>query len=264
MPASRRRSLLVLLRYAVVMIHQFRWTLGALAAVMGVGSVIYGSAPAAAFASPRPQYAGWPVVSAWLDLMGQPTLQPAVWYLAAIQAIYPLLGFALVGEGIVRFGMLMFSRQRGEREWTRVMASTYRDHVIVCGFGHLGFRIVGQLLERGEAVVVIERDANCPFLGWAREHRVPVLLQDMRDDQSLQDAGIAHARAIVIASDDDLANIEVALDSRRLNSQVRVVLRFFDQRIADKFKDAGFIDDAFSSAALAAPAVATLAMRRSA
>src|SRR5436305_723457 len=59
-----------------------------------------------------------------------------------------------------------------------------------------------------------------------------------------------------------MANLEVALDSRRFNPQVRVVMRLFDQRIADKFKDVKLIDEAFSAAALAAPLVADLARRR--
>ena len=82
----------------------------------------------------------------------------------------------------------------------------------------------------------------------------------MRDDQALRDAGVESARVIVVASNDDLANIEVALDARRMNPGIRILLRLFDQRIADKFKDLGVIDEAFSSAALAAPVVADLAL----
>ena len=53
----------------------------------------------------------------------------------------------LVGEGIVRLSMLVISKEQGERKWMKVMASTYRDHVVLCGLGHLGFRILGQLRE---------------------------------------------------------------------------------------------------------------------
>ena len=66
----------------------------------------------------------------------------------------------LVGEGIVRIGMLMLSKERGEKEWMKVMASTYRDHIVLCGLGHLGFRILGQLLAAKEPVVAIEKDGE--------------------------------------------------------------------------------------------------------
>jgi voltage-gated potassium channel len=256
-----RRSTRVLLRYVRFLLHEFRWTLGILVGVVLVGGTLYAVAPAEAFAEPPPRVPWWPFLVAWMNLFGEPLVQPRVWYLAAVEGLFPLFGFGLVGEGVVRFGMLMFSRRAAEKEWMTVMASTFRDHVIICGLGHLGFRILGQLVDRGEEIVAVERDATSPFLGKAKEAGVAVLVRDMRDDEALRDAGIAHARAIVIATNDDLGNIEVALDARRMNPRIRVLLRLFDQRIADKFKDAGFIDEAFSSAALAAPVVAEMVPR---
>jgi hypothetical protein len=187
---------------------------------------------------------------------------PETWYLALLDGVYPLIGFGLVGEGVVRLGLLIVSRQHGEKEWMKVMASTHRDHVVLCGLGHLGYRILQQLKAAGEPVVAIEVDPTCRFLAEAKASGTPVLVRDMKDDEALREAGIAHARVVVIASNDDLANLEVALDARRLNPQIRVVMRLFDQRIADKFKDVKLIDEAFSAAALAAPRVAEMARRR--
>ena len=90
---------------------------------------------------------------------------------------------------------------------------------------------------------------------------MPVLVRDMKEDQALIDAGVQHARTIIIATNDDMANLEVALDARRMNPKIRVIMRLFDQRIADKFKEAALIDEAFSSAALAAPMVAEMALK---
>jgi voltage-gated potassium channel len=257
----RRRSLRVLFRYTSVLLREFKVSLIILAAMVLVGGSLYAMAPPEAFAAPPPTFVGWPFLAAWMNLFAQPIAEPKVLYLGLIEGIFPLFGFGLVGEGIVRFGMLMFSRRLGEKEWMTVMASTFRDHVVICGLGHLGFRILGQLLTRGESMVAIERNPACPFLGAAKESGVPVLLKDMRDDQTLREAGIEQARVVVVASDDDLANIEVALDARRMNPRIRILLRLFDQRIADKFKEAGIIDEAFSSAALAAPVVADLVVK---
>ena len=87
---------------------------------------------------------------------------------------------------------------------------------------------------------------------------MPILIRDMKEDQALIDAGVAHARAIIIATNEDMANLEVALDARRLNPKIRILMRMFDQQIASKIKDAFAIDHAFSSAALAAPIVAEM------
>src|SRR5215475_7714672 len=51
--------------------------------------------------------------------------------------------------GVVRFALLMVSRRRGEKEWMLVKASTYRNHVVLCGLGHLGYRVLMQLVGQG-------------------------------------------------------------------------------------------------------------------
>jgi hypothetical protein len=259
MPSLRRFRIGV--RYAFSLLREFRWSLLALGGVLILGTALYATAPASAFSEPPPSRLGWPLLVAWMNLFGEPLVVPRVWYLSAVVALFPLVGIVLIGEGIVRLGILMFSRRLGEKEWMTVMASTFRDHIIVCGLGHLGFRLLGQLRARDQDLVVIERDPACAFLGRARDDGAAVLVRDMRDDQALRDAGIEHARVIVVASNDDLANIEVALDARRMNPQIRILLRLFDQRIADKFKDLGIIDEAFSSAALAAPVVADMVLK---
>ena len=202
------------------MLREFRWTLG---------SIDDGGAAAAApctRVTPHAALGGRPpdllasFFGAWMALFAQPILTPPErWYLELVCGVYPLLGFGLVGEGIVRIGMLILSKERGEKEWMTVTASTYRDHIVLCGLGHLGYRILHQLLAAKEAVVALEKDANARFLADAKATGAPVLVRDMQEDQALLDAGIEHARAIIIATNDDMANLEVALDARRMNRQ---------------------------------------------
>jgi Trk K+ transport system NAD-binding subunit len=142
-----------------------------------------------------------------------------------------------------------------------VTASTYRDHVILCGLGHLGIRVLEQLAAAGTPTVVLEKRRGNPMLVRAREMGIPVLIRDMKEDQALIDAGIVHAHAVVIATNDDMANLEVALDARRLNPGIRVVMRLFEQQLASKIADALDVDVAFSSSSLAAPLVAAMSLR---
>src|SRR5205807_5780122 len=132
---------------------------------------------------------------------------------------------------------------------------------VLCGLGHLGLRVLEQLIEIAVPVVVLEKHRASRQLTHAKELGAVVLIRDMKEDQALIDAGIRHARAIVICTNDDMANLEVALDSRRLNPAIRVVMRLFDQQIAEKIKGALSVDEAFSSSALAAPVVAALSLK---
>jgi Trk K+ transport system NAD-binding subunit len=254
----RRRDLRTLSLYLRSLVRSFRWTLLAVTAAVLLGGLLYGLTPHRQLNGERPQLLQ-ALYAAWMAMFAQPVYSPPeTWYLALVCGLYPLLGFVLIGEGIVRLSLLLVSREHGEKEWMKVMASTYRDHVVLCGLGHLGFRILGQLLAAGERVVGLEKDALGRFVADAKRTGIPVLIRDMKEDQALLDSGIEHARCIIIATNDDMANLEVALDARRMNPKIRILMRLFDQQIASKIKDAFSIEHAFSSAALAAPLVAAM------
>ena len=130
---------------------------------------------------------------------------------------------------------------------------------ILCGGGRVGFRVFEQLHKLGVPMVMIEKDDSKPFLAGIREAGVPVLVDDVRAAGSLERANLARARAIVCATDDDLANLNVALDARKLRPGIRVVMRLFDDDLVAKTKEA-FQVEAFSTSALAAPALAAAAL----
>ena len=257
---EQRRDLRTLWLYARGMLRTFRLTMLGLFALVLVGGVLFAITPHAEFGGERPPVFT-ALYAAWMALVGEPVLSPpAAWYLAVLDGVYPLLGLLVIGEGIVRFALLMVSREKGEAEWMKVMASTYRDHVVLCGLGHLGYRVLGQLLSTGSPVVAIENDPDARFLALAKATGIPVLVRDMKDDKALAEAGVAHARVIILATNDDMANLEAALDARRMNPRIRVVLRLYDQEIAAKIRGAFAIDAAFSSSALAAPLVAAMSL----
>lgn len=173
--------------------------------------------------------------------------------------VLPPLGFVVIVEGLVRFAYLFFARQRDDKEWFAVLAQTMTDHVIVCGAGRVGFRVFEQLQKLKTPMVVIEQREQSPLLAAIREANVPLLTADVRSPQALKMANIAKARAVVCATDDDLANLNVALDAKRLKPGIRVVLRLFDDDLVAKTR-AAFDVAALSTAALAAPAFAVAAL----
>lgn len=241
----------------MAVVYEFRWTLLSLCLAAAVGTAVF--ATGTVDAGQRPGF--WRALyGAWMALLAQQVFTPGPWYVGLINAIYPLLGLVLIGEGVIRFGWLMISRRRGEKEWMNVMASTYRDHVIIAGLGHLGYRIYEQLRDANVDVVIVDTDDDNPFVLQAKADGAAVLIRDMQEDQSLIDAGVQHARAIIIATNKDMANLEAALDARRMNPNIRVVMRLFDQRIAEKIRGALTVDVAFSSSSLAAPIVAAMAL----
>ncbi len=246
--------------YALAIVRLFRGSLLLLVVLLAFAALLYHRTPQAELGG---QAAPWQLslYAAWMAMFGEPVFQrPDALHLVILQGVYPLFGVVLIGEGIVRLGLLMVSRQRGEKEWMQVMASTYRNHVVLCGLGNLGYRVLEQLILQRRQVVVIEKNPQTRFADLARAEGVPLIVRDMMEDVALLEAGIKHASALILATDDDLANVEAAIDARRLNPSLKVAVRLFDQQLAGKLKDVLAFDNPFSSSALAAPAVAAMTL----
>jgi Trk K+ transport system NAD-binding subunit len=191
----------------------------------------------------------------------QPTLPfPEVWYLQALYFVVPFVGLAAVADGVLNFGAaLMNKRQRGQK-WQAAMASTFSNHVIVCGVGKVGYRVILELLKYGRDVVALDLDGDCRFSERVVAAGVPLIVGDARRQEVLQKAGVEHAEAIIPCTNDELANLDIALDARELNPDIRVVMRMFDPDFARRVEQGFGLQTALSASALAAPMFATAAM----
>ena len=127
-------------------------------------------------------------------------------------------------------------------------------HVVVCGLGRVGFRVIEELLREGERVVAIEPSRDNRFLPTTRRLGVPVILGDATLPEVLRQANAATARAVITATSNELANLEMALLARELNPKQRVVLRMTDPHLARTLREAANIRLALSIPTLAAPA----------
>jgi Trk K+ transport system NAD-binding subunit len=185
---------------------------------------------------------------------------PAAALSQVIYWITPIVGTVLVAQGAVRIGAEFIDPARRDALWLKLMIDTLDGHVVVCGVGHVGFRVAEELLELGERVCAIEVTAT-DFVSQLRRREVPVLVGDARRDELLRQVAIERAKAVVCATNDDLANLEIALDAKRMNPNIRVIMRMFDQRLAGKVGGALELDQSFSTSALAAPVIALSAQR---
>ncbi|HWQ12510.1 MAG TPA: NAD(P)-binding protein, partial [Roseiflexaceae bacterium] len=174
----------------------------------------------------------------------------------------PLLGLALIFQSVLNFGRLLLDKGSRREAWQVSLASTYRDHVIVCGLGRLGMRVVDQLVVAGYEPVVVELDWGSEFVQRTLEARVPVVPGDAREPTTLRRAGVQRARALVAAVNDDMLNVEIALTARALRPDLRVILRIFNDELDEHLERSLGPNSAFSASALAAPTFAAAAISR--
>ncbi len=110
-------------------------------------------------------------------------------------------------------------------------------HVIVCGYGLVGERVVDILLEHRVKVVVIEIDsAKVQAL---IERGVDVIKGDATSSKVLRDAGVERAKAIAIVMDDDAKNLFSIITAKDLNDKIIIATRANDEGMIERFKDAG-------------------------
>jgi Trk K+ transport system NAD-binding subunit len=166
-------------------------------------------------------------------------------------------GLRLVGAALIAAftailtQYLVRARLGGALEARRIPES---GHVVVCGLGNLGFRVVEELLKADEEVVAIELARDNRFLASTRRLGAAVIVGDATLPEVLRQAHAATARAVIVATSDELANVEVALLARELNPQQRVVLRLSDAQLAETLREGASIRLALSMPELAAPA----------
>ncbi|MBN1514202.1 MAG: potassium channel protein [Phycisphaerae bacterium] len=201
---------------------------------------------------------------AWSLVFGEPPEAfPQAAVLRVLFFLMPVLGLTVILEGILNLAMLLRDRRRYEPSWCRVMAASMSNHIILVGMGRLGYRAFRLLRRLGEPVVVVESNPNNPLLEEVRRDGSPLIIGNARDDAVLAQANVPGARSVIAATNDDLANLEIALDARQLHPGIRVVLRMFDQALADKVRDGFNIEIAMSQAAMSAPAFALAAVNPS-
>lgn len=183
---------------------------------------------------------------------------PSVWYLQLFFFLMPIIGIGILAQGLADFGLLFFNRRARGKEWIMAVTSTYANHIVLVGLGHLGYRVAQQLHELEEDVVAIDVDTRAETLSKVDAMQIPVIQDNANRETVLQSAGVAKADAIVICTQDDGLNLQVAFKARSINPDIRVVIRIFDDYFARTLEE-NFKFHALSATHMAAPSFATAA-----
>lgn len=175
--------------------------------------------------------------------------------LEAFYFIMPLIGMGILAQGLADFGIMLFNRRTRSKEWEMAIASTFQEHTILVGLGHLGFRVAQHLSFLGEKIAVIEINPKDDLIDAVREMGIPVIQDDASRQSALEKAGIYKARAITLCMQSDALNLQIAVKARKLNPSIDVVVRIFDEEFARSIQEQfGFT--ALSATSMSAPAFA--------
>jgi voltage-gated potassium channel Kch len=180
--------------------------------------------------------------------------------LAAASTASKLVGIALI-LGSTFFIWTIFSltvdRLLKRREQLALGQRVYahRDHVIVCGLGRLGFFIAEGLMQRGERVLIVERNADVSTIAHFRALGADVYIGDARLPRVLLEVGARRAKALYSVVNNDFTNLEIGLNARTFEPNLRLVLRIFDDTMAASVREDLDIHLTYSMTAVADDAV---------
>ncbi|MCB0222397.1 MAG: NAD-binding protein [Anaerolineae bacterium] len=141
-------------------------------------------------------------------------------------------------------------------------SSYHYGAVLVCGLGNTGYRVAQNLAGLGCHVVAMD---DKPRRLGVRLKAMGITVQygDLRWRSTLAEAGAGRASAVVACTADDMTNLQVALQARALNPDIRVVIRIFDDKLAEQMRHSfGVNATVYSTSALAAPDFVAAALDR--
>jgi voltage-gated potassium channel len=149
------------------------------------------------------------------------------------------------GVGVMAYSLtlladLMFQRSITNVLGRRAMAkklSQLKNHVIICGYGRTGSRVVEELLAAHKRFVVIEE--NEELVKQLEDLNIPYITGDATDEETLDEARVSEAESLVAALDSDAENLFLTLTAVGMCKTMRVIARVHEPDNARKFRKAG-------------------------
>ena len=142
-----------------------------------------------------------------------------------------------IGTIIALFVDPQFRAVLERTRFSRRVRRMNRDFYVVCGFGHTGRMIVRGLLKRGISAAVLEREQSIIHSMTLDEEfsHLPALAGDVTDRRLLDMAGLSrdirHCIGVIAITNEDHANLTIAITSKLLRPELPVLARSETRRV---------------------------------
>src|SRR5215469_12327100 len=151
--------------------------------------------------------------------------------------LYSFWGQCVLFGIVISIFFLQALQRYNPEEGCRMLAGEIKNHVIVVGYTHLGARIVQHLRDAHAAYVLIDQDPTAvDDLVRVGE---PVIVDNAKQDSTLIDAGIAHARTVVVATNNVETALLVTKKAREKNPKVHIIVRCYVDDFAEILETLG-------------------------
>lgn len=151
---------------------------------------------------------------------------PVPFWLRFISLVMTLAGTAFVG---ILYGFLT----------ERILASRFellkrrppvpqQNHIVVMGMGRMGQKTAALLAEFKQPTVGVSFNADNDLTILPN---LPLISSNPKD--AIGKANLATAKSVIVATDDEILNLEIGLMARAVNPKINLVIRALEQRLTD-------------------------------
>jgi voltage-gated potassium channel len=190
--------------------------------------------------------AGWSfgdavyMVAITITTVGFTEVRPVAGWLRLHTILIIATGYVAVGYTVAVlvafFAEAEFKRLLGTQRVKRQIEAL-RGHVVVVGLGRMGTQVCLDLEAAGVPFVVIDRGHD--RLVEIERHGWLHVLGDATEEQTLEEAGLRRARALIAAIPDDAVNVFITLTAREIAPDVEIFARAEQPATQRKLQHAG-------------------------
>ena len=177
-----------------------------------------------------------------LSTVGYTTIRPLSEYGMIFSAVYILFNLGLLTFTISVITSYVFEGRLQKiykyRKVLKRMDST-QDHVIVCGLGRNGSKALEELTKSNEKCIVIEQNKEVIVKRKNILQGHLYIQEDAILDETLNQANIKTAKAIIISLPKDADNVFITLTARQLNPKIIIISRASEESTEIKLRRAG-------------------------
>lgn len=114
---------------------------------------------------------------------------------------------------------------------------SFKNHIIICGYGRNGKQAAKKLLAYNKPFVVIEQ--NKEVIEKFQNDDIPFVFGNANEDEVLLQAGVDRASTLISALPNDANNLFIVLSARQINSKMNIISRASQETSYQKLKLAG-------------------------
>jgi voltage-gated potassium channel len=179
-------------------------------------------------------------------------ISPAGRLLASILSV---LG---IGAFVTTIPIIMFSLIEKSLKRVGRMKPRVKNHIIVCGYNPIAKKIISNLKDKKEKIVVIT--SNSEDAHKLIEEGVHAVVGDPTEEDTLVNSRVDVAKALLPVMDEDADNLLTTISSRTINKEIKIIAKVSQEKNISKLRKSG-ANEVFSPETLVGSMIAESAIK---